>query len=123
MDEKIQDDTEELILINHELDQKEHKTLLHCLKSFMSTLSNGFGSLPAVSVKSLKRQRDITSDLINSLSSFNKELAVTDSELSILKKALKDFVSAPINNLKNTSDLQVTAISLLKEFEIYDKDD
>ena len=119
----IHDDMEELILINHELDQKEHRTLIHCLKSFMSGLIQIPGSLPAVAVKSLKRQRDITSDLINSLSSFNKELAVTDSELNILKKALKNFVSTPINNIKNASDLQNTAISLLKEFEVYDQED
>lgn len=119
----INDDMEELILINHELDQREHRTILHCLKSFMSSLIQIPGSLPAVAVKSLKRQRDITSDLINSLSSFNKELAVTDSELNILRKALNNFVSAPLNNLKNATDLQNTAISLLKEFEVYENED
>lgn len=123
MSEKVQDDTEELILLEHELDVKEHRTILHCLKSFMGNLMSPIGSLPAVAVKSLKRQRDITADLINSLSIFNKELAVTDSELNILKKALKDFVSAPINNVKNATDLQVTAISLLKEFEVYNKEE
>jgi hypothetical protein len=120
MEEKTQDDMEELILINHELDQTEHKTILHSLKSFMGTLMSPIGSLPAVAVKSLKRQRDITANLISSLTSFNKELAITDSELNILKKALKNFASAPINNLKSATDLQVTAISLLKEFEIYE---
>lgn len=123
MDDKVQDDTEELILINHELDQTEHRTLLHCLKSFMSSLMSPVTALPVVAMKSLKKQRDTTLDLINSLSSFNKELAVTDSEMSILKKALKEFVSKPINNIKNATDLQVAAISLLKEFEVYDKDE
>ena len=123
MAEKIHDDMEELMIINHELDHTEHRTILHCLKSFMGSLMSPIGSLPAVAVKSLKRQRDITSDLINSLSSFNKELAVTDSELNILKKALKNFVSAPINNIKNANDLQVAAISLLKEFEVYEKEE
>lgn len=123
MAEKVQGDMEELILIEHELDHKEHKTLLHCLKNFMGNLMSPIGSLPAVAVKSLKRQRDITADLINSLSIFNKELAVTDSELNILKKALKDFVSTPLNNVKNASDLQTTAISLLKEFEVYEEED
>ena len=123
MNDKAPDDTEELILLDHELDRNEHKTILHCLKSFMGSLMSPIGSLPAVAIKSLKRQRDITLDLINSLSSFNKELAVTDSELNILRKALKDFVSTPINNIKNATDLQSTAASLLKEFEVYDNEE
>ena len=123
MDVKAQDDMEELILIDHEINQTEHKTILHSLKSFMGSLMSPIGSLPAVAVKSLKRQRDITSNLISSLTSFNTELAVTDSELNILKKALKDFVSKPINNIKNATDFQVAAISLLKEFEVYENEE
>lgn len=121
MDEKLPDDTEELILIEHEIDRTEHKTMLKCLKNFMASLMSPVTALPAVAVKSLKKQRDTTLNLINSLSSFNKELAVTDNELSILRKALKEFVSKPI---KNASDLQVTAaISLLKEFEVYENEE
>lgn len=123
MDEKAPDDMEELILIDHEIDATEHKTILASLKSFMGSLMSPIGSLPAVAVKSLKRQRDITSNLISSLSSFNTELAVTDSELNILKKALKDFVSKPINNIKNATDFQLAAVSLLKEFEVYENEE
>ncbi len=123
MDEKAPDDMEELILIDHEINQTEHKTILHSLKSFMGSLMSPIGSLPAVAVKSLKKQRDITSNLISSLASFNSELAVTDGELNILKRALKEFVAKPIDNIKNATDFQVAAISLLKEFEVYENED
>ena len=109
---------EELILLEHELDKNEHRTILHSLKAFMSSLMSPIGALPAVAVKSAKRQRDITADLINSLSGYNKELCVTDSELNILKKALKNFVSTPVQNIKNAQKYQITAVSLLKELEI-----
>ena len=119
MDEnKTNEELEELILIGHELDKNEHRTILHSLKTFMSSLMAPIGAFPAVAVKSMKRQRDITADLINSLSGYNKELCVTDSELNILKKALKNFVNAPVNNIKNAKKYQNTAVSLLKELEV-----
>ena len=123
MVETNQDEMEELILIEHELDKTEHNTLIHCLKNFMNTLVAPIGALPAAAVKSLKRQRDITSQLLNSLSSFNKEIAVTDSELNILKKALKNFTTEPLNNIRNFKDYQTAAVALLKEFEIVDNDE
>ena len=116
------EELEELILIEHELDKNEHKTILHSLKTFMSSLMSPIGALPAAAVKSIKRQRDITQDLLNSLSGYNKELCVTDSELNILKKALKNFVSAPMLNIKNAQYYQSTAVSLLKELEIEDEE-
>ena len=116
--EKEPDELEELILIEHEINKNEHSTILHSLKTFMGSLMAPIGAIPVVAVKSIKKQRDITADLINSLSGYNKELCVTDSELNILKKALKNFVSSPVNNIKNAQKLQNTAVSLLKELEI-----
>ena len=115
---KTTEEYEELILIEHEIDKNEHSTILHSLKTFMSSLMSPIGAFPAAAVKSIKRQRDITADLINSLSGYNKELCVTDSELNILKKALTNFVSTPINNIKNAQVYQNTAVSLLKELEV-----
>lgn len=122
-DDNRKEELEELFLIEHELDQTEHRTILHSLKTFMSSLVAPIGVLPAVAVKSAKRQSDLTADLLNSLSGYNKELCITDSELSILKKALKYFVSTPANNLKNIKQYQNAAVSLLKEFETVNNDD
>jgi len=115
---KETDELQELILIEHELNKNEHSTILHSLKTFMGSLMSPIGAFPAAAVKSIKRQRDITADLINSLSGYNKELCVTDSELNILKKALKNFASTPVKNLKNAQKYQHTAVSLLKELEV-----
>ena len=118
IDEKVTEELEELILIEHQLNKNEHRTILHSLKAFMSSLMSPIGAFPAAAVKSVKKQRDLTADLINSLSGYNKELCVTDSELNILKKALKNFVLAPVDNIKNAQKYQNTAVSLLKELEL-----
>lgn len=110
--------TEELFLLDHQINKKEHKTILHSLKTFMGSLMSPIGAFPVAAVKSIKRQRDITADLINSLSGYNKELCVTDSELNILKKALTNFAYTPVKNLKNAKDFQNTAVFLLKELEV-----
>jgi hypothetical protein len=120
---KETEELQELILIDHKLNKKEHSTILHSLKNFMGSLMSPIGAFPAAAVKSIKRQRDITADLINSLSGYNKELCVTDSELNILKKALKNFACAPVNNLKNAKTYQNTAVSLLKELEVEEEEE
>lgn len=111
-------DLEELILLDHEVSQAEHKTIVRSLRTFMGSLMSPIGAAPAVALRSLKRQREIAENLLGSLSSFNKELAVTDSELSILRKALKMFANLPKpSGQYKMKHYQTTAIALLKEID------
>ena len=118
---QFEDNIEELILVRDDLSQAEHKTILRSLKTFMNSLVAPMGIVTDKAIRTLKRQREITENLISSLNSFSNEIAVTTSELSILRRALKRFASLPkpmyesLTNIRKMKHYQNTALSLLEE--------
>ena len=123
MTTQFDSEVEELFLVREDLSQAEHKTILRSLKTFLNSLVAPMGNMTDRAIRSLKRQREVTENLLNSLTSFNREIAVTDSELSILRRALKAFASLPkpmyesITNIRKMKHYQNTALALLEEFD------
>ncbi|MHA2364376.1 MAG: hypothetical protein ACXAC7_10495 [Candidatus Hodarchaeales archaeon] len=117
----FEDEVEELVLLPKDISQSEYKTILRSLKSFLNSLVAPMGAATDKAIKSLRRQKETTQNLLNSLREFNKEIAVTNEELNILQRALKKFISLPrpmYDNITNTRKYkfeQNTAMALLEE--------
>ena len=115
---------EELVLLNHELTQKEHNTLVHALKSFLnSTLTYMTHTSTKIAINTLKKQKEIARELLSTMYAFSNEIVVSNQEFSILKNALKNYVHLPkplwrspeeIKEIKEYQDIAVHLLDTLK---------
>ena len=115
---------EELVLLNHELTQKEHKTVVQALKSFLNTTLNYMTNTPTkIAIHTIKTQKEIARELLSSMNAFTNEIAISHQEFSILKNALKTFIHLPkplwrspeeIKEIKEYQDIAVHLLDTLK---------
>ncbi|OLS27400.1 MAG: hypothetical protein HeimC3_03990 [Candidatus Heimdallarchaeota archaeon LC_3] len=118
-------DLEELVLINHEFTQTEHKTMVQALKSFLNSALVPITQRPTkIAISALKRQKNSAENLLNAINSYSAEMAVSENELGIIKRALRVFISLPkplwqdINQIRKMKNYQDTAASLLDTFDL-----
>jgi len=77
-----------------------------------------------IAINALKRQKVIAQDLLSAMSAFSNEIVVSKNEFSIIRKALKIFVSLPkplwqdIQQIRKIQNYQDTAVSLLENLKI-----
>ena len=110
---------QEIILVDHELSTTDYEVITTALETF--------NSLP-VGVKSrkmgelIKKQKETARELLSALGQeFSKILAVTSTELSIIKKSLSYFayIQTPMNatfdRIRLLKKQQSVALNLLEE--------
>ncbi|MHA1169765.1 MAG: hypothetical protein ACTSP4_01780 [Candidatus Hodarchaeales archaeon] len=113
------DHMQEIILVDRELSTTDYEVITAALESF--------NSLP-VGVKSrkmgelIRKQKETARELLNALGvEFSRILAVTSTELSIIKKSLSYFayIQAPMNatfdRIRTLKKQQSVALNLLEE--------
>ena len=75
---------EELILIDHQLTQKEHKTIIQALKAFLNSALMPMTNKPTkIAINALKKQKEIARSLLTSMYAFSNEIVVSNQEISI----------------------------------------
>lgn len=118
-------DLEELVIIDHSFTQTEHNTIVQALKSFINTTIVPITQKPTkMAISAIKRQKSMAENLLNEVNSYSEEMAVSENELSILKRALKTFIDLPkplwqdINQIRKMKNYQNTAASLLDTFDL-----
>ena len=118
-------DVEELVVLNYQIDQTEHKTIVQALKTYLNTALAPMTQRPTnIAINALKRQKVIAQDLLSAMSAFSNEIVVSKNEFSIIRKALKIFVSLPkplwqdIQQIRKIQNYQDTAVSLLENLKI-----
>ncbi|MFW9996397.1 MAG: hypothetical protein ACFFD4_30420 [Candidatus Odinarchaeota archaeon] len=115
-----QEELQELLIVDKELSGEDYKVLTTALSAFshssITPRSRTMGDL-------IKKQKSVASDLLKALNEFTKQLAVTSTELTIIKKALSHFTSlqvpmnATIDKIRSFKDQQATALNLLDDLE------
>jgi hypothetical protein len=118
-------DLEELVILNHSFTHTEHNTIVQALKSFINTALVPITKKPTnLAISALKRQKSMAESLLQAVNSYSEEMAVSEKELSILKRALRGFMSLPkplwqdINQIRKMKNYQDTAASLLDTFDL-----
>jgi hypothetical protein len=77
-----------------------------------------------MAISALKRQKSMAESLLQAVNSYSEEMAVSEKELSILKRALRGFMSLPrplwqdLNQIRKMKNYQDTAASLLDTFDL-----
>ena len=120
---------EELILIDHQLTQKEHKTIIQALKAFLNSALMPMTNKPTkIAINALKKQKEIARSLLTSMYAFSNEIVVSNQEFSILKRALNIFIRLPkplwqdADEIKAMKDYQDTAAQLLGSLKLESND-
>ena len=120
---------EELILIDHQLTQTEHKTIVQALKAFINTALVPMTTKPTkIAINALKKQKEIAQSLLTSMYAFSDDIVVSNQEFSILKRALNIFMHLPKplwqnpEEIKAMKDYQDTAAQLLGTLKLEDND-
>ena len=120
-------DLEELVLIDHEFTQTEHKTMVQALKSFLNAALVPITQRPTnMAISALKRQKNYAENLLKAINAYSKEMAVSENEISVIKRALRAFMSLPkplwqdISQIRKMKSYQDTAASLLDTFDLED---
>ncbi|MHA1989812.1 MAG: hypothetical protein ACW981_15570 [Candidatus Hodarchaeales archaeon] len=118
-------DLEELVILNHSFTHTEHNTIVQALKSFLNTALIPITQKPTnMAISALKRQKSMAESLLQAINSYSEEMAVSEKELSILKRALRGFMSLPkplwqdINQIRKMKNYQDTAATLLDTFDL-----
>jgi hypothetical protein len=118
-------DLEELVILNHSFTHTEHNTIVQALKSFLNTALIPITKKPTnMAISALKRQKSMAESLLQAVNSYSEEMAVSEKELSILKRALRGFMSLPrplwqdLNQIRKMKNYQDTAASLLDTFDL-----
>ncbi|MFW9928036.1 MAG: hypothetical protein ACFFD1_01440 [Candidatus Thorarchaeota archaeon] len=118
-------DLEELYLIDHSFTQAEHNTILQALKTFVNSSLIPMAQKPTnLAITALKKQKSMAEELLQTFNSYSEEMAVSEKELSIIKRALKAFMGLPkplwqdINQIRKMKNYQNTAASLLDTLDL-----